>query len=109
MGGAIIWGASNNVNTKEKCEKLLDYLNSTLGPALLESLKNENSVEQYESVSSFWNFPFSFKPFGKSENSDVNLTESADDAPTTVKEEKLRALIPALKSISWLPLLKLFL
>lgn len=41
MGGAIIWGATNDVITKEKCLKLLTYLNKVLGPTV-QRVKREN-------------------------------------------------------------------
>ncbi|EEB14203.1 Hyalurononglucosaminidase precursor, putative [Pediculus humanus corporis] len=58
MGGAIIWGSSNNVNSKEKCKTLLRYLDTVLGPAARKTLQNQNNVEPPEPVLSFINFPF---------------------------------------------------
>lgn len=37
--GFIIWGSSNDVNTKEKCIKLLNYLDNTLGPNIAKYTK----------------------------------------------------------------------
>lgn len=30
--GLIIWGSSNDINTKEKCLRFREYLNNDLGP-----------------------------------------------------------------------------
>lgn len=37
--GIIIWGSSNDVNTVEKCNKLLKYVQNTLGPAVAKYTK----------------------------------------------------------------------
>lgn len=34
--GVVIWGASADVNTKEKCQVVRDYLTKTLGPIVLK-------------------------------------------------------------------------
>lgn len=33
--GFIIWGSSNDVNTRRKCQKLDQYLTNILGPELI--------------------------------------------------------------------------
>ncbi|XP_045540103.1 uncharacterized protein LOC106714963 [Papilio machaon] len=37
--GFIIWGSSNDVNTVNKCNKLQEYVNKTLGPAIAKYVK----------------------------------------------------------------------
>lgn len=34
IDGFIIWGSSNDVNTKKKCLELYDYIDTVLGPVL---------------------------------------------------------------------------
>lgn len=43
--GIIIWGSSNDVNTKSKCLDLLDYVNTTLGPAVLKYTRKVDVVK----------------------------------------------------------------
>lgn len=38
VDGFIIWGSSNDVNTKNKCTDLYSYIDDILGPALLNSI-----------------------------------------------------------------------
>lgn len=33
--GMILWGSSDDVNSKEKCENLKKYIETVLGPILL--------------------------------------------------------------------------
>ncbi|GBP03434.1 Hyaluronidase [Eumeta japonica] len=47
--GIIIWGSSNDVNTKVKCQNLLSYLNDTLGPSISKYTKR-NKVPLYDEV-----------------------------------------------------------
>lgn len=49
--GFIIWGSSNDVNNKDKCLDLLDYVNSVLGPAIAKYTKrlNDNDFTEEES------------------------------------------------------------
>ncbi|KAL1115807.1 hypothetical protein AAG570_006097, partial [Ranatra chinensis] len=35
--GVVVWGASNDVNTRAKCFALADYLDNVLGPALMRA------------------------------------------------------------------------
>uniref|UniRef100_A0A146KZS6 Hyaluronidase n=3 Tax=Lygus hesperus TaxID=30085 RepID=A0A146KZS6_LYGHE len=35
--GVVIWGASRDVNSKEKCEALVDYVEKVLGPAVQQA------------------------------------------------------------------------
>lgn len=35
--GVVIWGASRDVNTKEKCQELADYVETVLGPAVQQA------------------------------------------------------------------------
>ncbi|XP_066597409.1 hyaluronidase-like isoform X2 [Prorops nasuta] len=44
--GFIVWGSSMDVNTKEKCEKLYNYLLKVLGPAA-SKIKREASQSSY--------------------------------------------------------------
>lgn len=39
--GVIIWGASADVNSKDKCQAVRDYLKKTLGPLVLKIRKGE--------------------------------------------------------------------
>lgn len=32
LNGAIIWGSSKDLNSKEKCDALADYVDNELGP-----------------------------------------------------------------------------
>lgn len=38
VNGIIIWGSSNDVNTKTKCNQLYNYVDNVIGPALLSSI-----------------------------------------------------------------------
>lgn len=38
VNGIILWGSSNDVNTKTKCDQLYSYVDNVLGPALLNSI-----------------------------------------------------------------------
>ncbi|CAH0549075.1 unnamed protein product [Brassicogethes aeneus] len=38
IDGLILWGSSNDVNTKKKCYALYDYIQDTLGPSLINNL-----------------------------------------------------------------------
>jgi len=45
-GAVILWGSSNDTNSKEKCSALKHYLNTVLGPAIKElSTGNPNSFD----------------------------------------------------------------
>ncbi|XP_041972517.1 uncharacterized protein LOC121728408 [Aricia agestis] len=47
--GFIIWGSSNDVNTVQKCEKLLKYVENTFGPAIASYTKKSNKQDdEYE-------------------------------------------------------------
>jgi hypothetical protein len=35
-GSAIIWGSSNDTNSQQKCSALEHYLNTVLGPTIME-------------------------------------------------------------------------
>lgn len=37
--GVVVWGATKDVNTKERCLAMLDYLNNHLGPTALKVLQ----------------------------------------------------------------------
>lgn len=52
MGGAVIWGATNDVITKEKCLNLLTYLNRVLGPTVVK-VKKESAKKLPESQFEF--------------------------------------------------------
>ncbi|CAK1547578.1 unnamed protein product [Leptosia nina] len=43
--GLIIWGSSNDVNSIEKCHKLKDYVESTLGPYIAKYTKNVQKLQ----------------------------------------------------------------
>lgn len=60
--GIIIWGSSSDVNTKKKCNDLLAYVQSTLGPAILDYTKPETKryVEKEEKLELI--HPLSFLP-----------------------------------------------
>nr|BAF93867.1 hyaluronidase [Anoplius samariensis] len=47
--GAIIWGSSDDVNTKEKCQKLKEYLNDVMGPIIVKVRKSaaQKSILDY--------------------------------------------------------------
>lgn len=45
MGGAVIYGVTNYVNSEEKCNEVLDYLNNILGPTVLQVIQESNSKE----------------------------------------------------------------
>lgn len=42
--GAIIWGASNDVNNEKKCKAMHNYLTGVLGPTLKTFYKNSRKV-----------------------------------------------------------------
>ncbi|KAL1115633.1 hypothetical protein AAG570_005923 [Ranatra chinensis] len=46
--GVIIWGSTKDVNTRQKCSQLLNYLRTVIGPAVrhLNTAKNFDSVSE---------------------------------------------------------------
>ncbi|KAL0267824.1 UNVERIFIED_CONTAM: hypothetical protein PYX00_009977 [Menopon gallinae] len=40
MGGAIIWGSSGELKTREQCQDLMNYLNTVLGPTVVKVKSN---------------------------------------------------------------------
>lgn len=47
--GLIIWGSSNDINTKEKCLQFREYLTNDLGPIVSRVRQNALSLTHYES------------------------------------------------------------
>ncbi|XP_076680463.1 hyaluronidase [Andrena cerasifolii] len=47
--GLIIWGSSNDINTKEKCLRFREYLNNDLGPIVDRVRRTALSLTQYQS------------------------------------------------------------
>lgn len=43
--GVILWGSSSDLNTKEKCQNFLKYLDTTMGP-IVQSVQPRYYVEQ---------------------------------------------------------------
>jgi hyaluronoglucosaminidase len=44
-GAVVLWGSSNDTNSRERCIALKHYLNSVLGPSIKElSTGNPNSL-----------------------------------------------------------------
>ncbi|KAK6634016.1 hypothetical protein RUM44_004623 [Polyplax serrata] len=118
MGGAVIWGASNDVNSKEKCETLLEYLKTVLGPTVARVHRNENNVEQSNSILGILNFPFLPRPKSL-DVEDLEMENSMDMEPGTTPPplfetttDTLRAArtpSPAERNLnSWLQLFKWF-
>lgn len=44
--GVVIWGATKDVNTREKCLAMLDYLQTDLGPTVLSVLQTSQNLPQ---------------------------------------------------------------
>ncbi|XP_059056035.1 uncharacterized protein LOC131849922 [Achroia grisella] len=43
--GFIIWGSSNDVNTVDKCQKLRNYIENVMGPAIAKYTKGDSKIE----------------------------------------------------------------
>lgn len=58
--GVIIWGASNDVNTKQKCQSLDEYVRKILGPTVERFLQSqkEDVYNLYETSNSSSSKPF---------------------------------------------------
>lgn len=48
MGGFIVWGASNDFTSKEKCQTVLRYLNTVLGPTVVRVKNNAKHPTRME-------------------------------------------------------------
>lgn len=46
MGGAIIWGKSDNLNTEKKCKEVYKYMEEVFCPALINVRKNITSKSE---------------------------------------------------------------
>ncbi|XP_053974578.1 hyaluronidase-like [Hylaeus anthracinus] len=46
--GLIIWGSSNDINTKEKCQRFSEYLNNDLGPVVDRVRQTALSLTRYD-------------------------------------------------------------
>lgn len=44
--GFIIWGSSDDINTKAKCLQFREYLNNELGPAVKRIALNNNANDR---------------------------------------------------------------
>lgn len=54
LDGAIIWGSSNDVDTKEKCILLDEHIRKILGPVVRSFVRTSRSLENstaYEEIS----------------------------------------------------------
>lgn len=45
--GVVIWGASNDLNTKEKCLSVQDYVNRILGPMVQKVINSEEADDKH--------------------------------------------------------------
>uniref|UniRef100_A0A1E1W6F5 Hyaluronidase n=1 Tax=Pectinophora gossypiella TaxID=13191 RepID=A0A1E1W6F5_PECGO len=48
--GFIIWGSSNDVNTVDKCQKLLNYIENVMGPAIAKYTKGNKQHDEANDV-----------------------------------------------------------
>ncbi|KAG8257663.1 hypothetical protein J6590_043941 [Homalodisca vitripennis] len=51
--GVVVWGATKDVNSKEKCLAMLDYLDNYLGPTALEVIQEQPKPQQTNFLSVF--------------------------------------------------------
>lgn len=102
MGGAIIWGATNDVITKEKCLKLLTYLNKVLGPTV-QRVKRENGQRFTETELEF--VPLVIVP-NNGAKSNANYTNNLSFHYDVVKRDETSSnkpkssKVPATRSVS---------
>ncbi|XP_048487190.1 uncharacterized protein LOC119692059 isoform X3 [Plutella xylostella] len=118
--GFIIWGSSGDVNTPEKCTKLLDYVDSILGPAIAKYAKTGMRDEENTSDSEVMNDGTTEDPinmhnitiepiFGSDNTTDVNDDKnSTPDAvsknpfETTTSSIQTQSINPEPESL-WVP------
>ncbi|CAH2057922.1 unnamed protein product, partial [Iphiclides podalirius] len=83
--GFIIWGSSNDVNTVDKCNKLLSYVENTLGPAIAKYVKSSPRFDDGTTAASFGTGIASTESSSERYNytGDVSLDSTSTTSQTT--------------------------
>lgn len=80
--GVVIWGASNDVNTREKCQALARYLDEVIGPTVLE-MKYGPRTDPYVEATTL---------ISEGDDEDYDEDEDDDDDHERKLEKRIRNL-----------------